>query len=180
MTTRHADMPSADHPIVVAVHPGVPELLVETAVQWARSFGAPLCMAYVDESRVTIEGFEDGTVRHTALIPDDERTPWRARDTRLREALAVYLETCPDVDWEFRYRAGNPDRELAHLAHSTSAAAIVVGTRAPGFRWTAKEWLDGSVALQLSRRQHRPVILVPLSPQDWEHPVGPGGGAAAD
>ncbi|AXE38650.1 universal stress protein [Acidipropionibacterium virtanenii] len=185
-------IPSSDRPLVVSVHPGVPELLIETAVGWARAFGSSLCMAYVDESRVTIEGYEDGTVRHTALIPDDERTPWRARDSQLREALASVMAAHPDVEWQFRFRAGNPDRELTHLAHALGAAAIVVGTRAPGFRWTAKEWFDGSVALQLSRRQSRPVILVPLDAGAWEHPVavhpaaepeedaGPGGPGPAD
>ena len=43
----------------------------------------------------------------------------------------------------------------------------MVGTRAPGFRWQAKEWFDGSVALQLSRRQRRPIIIVPLRGEDW-------------
>ena len=164
-------VPSSDQPLVISVHPGVPELLISTAVGWARAFGSSLCMAYVDESRVTIEGYEDGAVRHTALVPDDERTPWRARDSQLREALASVMAGYPDVDWQFRYRAGNPDRELSHLAHTLDAAAIIVGTRAPGFRWTAKEWFDGSVALQLSRRQTRPVVLGPLSTQDWERPV---------
>ena len=43
----------------------------------------------------------------------------------------------------------------------------MVGTRAPGFRWQAKEWFDGSVAMQLSRRQRRPIIIVPLRGEDW-------------
>lgn len=163
--------PSAQHPIVVSVHPEVPELLIEVAAEWARRFGAPLCMAYVDESRVTLEDHEDGTVEHTPLIPDEERTPWRVRDERLRAGLASVMSQFPDVAWTFRYRAGLLDRELAHLAHDLDAAAFISGTRAPGLRWATKEWFDGPLTLQLARRQRRPVILVPLGPEDWQRPV---------
>lgn len=164
-------VPSADHPIVVSVHPDVPERLVEVAADWAIRFGAPLCLAYVDESRVTIQDHEDGTVEHTPLIPDDERTPWRVRDERLRAGLASVMSEYPDVAWTFRYRAGLLDRELARLADELDAAALISGTRAPGLRWATKEWFDGPLTLQLAHRQRRPVILVPLSPEDWRRPV---------
>ncbi|WP_284328799.1 hypothetical protein [Demequina litorisediminis] len=45
----------------------------------------------------------------------------------------------------------------------------MVGTREPGLRGTLHEFFSGSVAAQLSHRQHRPVLVVPLAP------VGPEG-----
>lgn len=166
-------VPIAGHPIVVAVFPGIPVRLVDAALEHAKAFGSSLVMAYVDESRVPVG---DGSAS-TPLIPDDERTPFQVREADLRGALSAVMARHPEVPWEFRYLAGLTDRELAHLAHSVDAGAFIVGTKAPGFRWQAKEWFDGSVAVQLSRRQRRPVIIVPLRGEDWSavlHAPAPG------
>lgn len=50
------------------------------------------------------------------------------------------------------------------LADELEGDAIVVGTRKPGLRTTAHDFFNGSVAVHLAHRQHRPVIVVPLNP----------------
>ena len=165
-TTKHEHLPRvpmSDHPLVVAVFPGIPVRIIEAALEHARAHRCELVMAYVDESRVPVADGE-GSV---PLIPDEERTPCHEREVDLRTALEQVMSAHPDITWQFRYLAGLTDRELAHLAHTVNAGAFMVGTRAPGFRWQAKEWFDGSVALQLSRRQRRPIIIVPLRGEDW-------------
>lgn len=163
--------PMAGRPVVVAVHPRLPVRVLHVAAELAESLGSSLMAAYVDESRVTVERYDDGSVRHTPLMPEDERTPWEVRNARLRAGIEAVMAHHPGVEWQFRYRAGLADKELAHLAHVIGAGSFVLGTRAPGFRWQAKEWFDGSVALNLSRRQLRPVVIVPLASDDWDHPL---------
>jgi hypothetical protein len=41
---------------------------------------------------------------------------------------------------------------------------IVVGSREAGLRGSVREFFAGSVALHLSHRQARPVVVVPLAP----------------
>lgn len=71
------------------------------------------------------------------------------------------------VPWVLHYLAGRPDRALTHLARAVDAAAIVVGTRAPGPGSKLRELVDGSVAVHLAHHQHRPVLTVPLDVVDW-------------
>jgi nucleotide-binding universal stress UspA family protein len=160
--------PFARHPIVVGVTPGQSELVALTAANWADAVSAPVYFAYVDPRRVTRHEFSDGTVEHWDLDPDlSDDQEWRRRESylvaRLQQTLAGR-----EISWEFRYLAGRVDRSLTHLARAVDAAAIVVGTRAPGSGARMHEVLEGSVAAHLSRHQHRPVLVVPLSVVDWK------------
>lgn len=175
MPASHAPQPSpsrmvdfAGHPAVVGVVPGQPELVPLTAASLARSMGAStLYCAYVDTSRFVAEEYADGTVRHMAVDPDGIDDTWRDTETELTAFLTDVLAGS-DVHWELRYLAGRPDRSLTHLARAVDAAVIVVGTRAPGHGARMHEFLNGSVALQLTHHQHRPVLTVPLSVVDWK------------
>lgn len=42
-------------------------------------------------------------------------------------------------------------------------APIILGVRRAGVRGSLHEFFNGSVAIQLSRRQHRPLVVVPLA-----------------
>ena len=75
------------------------------------------------------------------------------------------------VAWEFRYLAGRADRALTHLARAVDASAIVVGARRPTSGERLHEFFEGSIALHLTRHQHRPVLVVPLSVVDWKAPA---------
>ena len=175
MPASHAPQPSpsrmvdfAGHPAVVGVVPGQPELVPLTAASLARSMGAPtLYCAYVDTSRFVAEEYADGTVRHMAVDPDGVDDSWRDTERELTTYLTDVLADS-GVTWEFRYLAGRPDRSLTHLARAVDAAVIVVGTRAPGHGARMHEFLNASVALQLTHHQHRPVLTVPLSVVDWK------------
>ena len=164
-------VPPPGRPLVVGVVPGQPELAALTAAAWASALGnVPLYFGYVDRSRIVDEEFGDGTIRHTDLDPDQADDSWREQERRIRDFLAATLaqHTGP---WAFRYLAGRPDRALTHLARAVDASAIVVGTRHPSAAERARDFLDESVALHLSRHQHRPVLIVPIAVVDWKAPA---------
>ncbi len=161
-------VPAAGHPLVVGVVPGQSEVVALTAAAWSDALGnIPLYFGYVDQSRTVYQEFPDGTVRHESLDPDLVDDSWLERDRLIREHLARIL-----VDhsgpWEFRYLAGRPDRALTHLARAVDASAIIVGARHPSSTERVREFLNESVALHLSRHQHRPVITVPVAVVDWK------------
>jgi len=84
-------------------------------------------------------------------------------DPDLHRTIAEVLDHHP-VRWSVRALAGGPAQELAGLAEEVDAAMIVVGTRDPGIRGSLHEFFNGSVAVQLAHRQHRPIVVVPLNP----------------
>ncbi|NMM16308.1 MAG: universal stress protein [Cellulomonas sp.] len=178
MSTRQAPQPSpssmtpfSGHPIVVAVIPHQPELVALTAASWSRAAGGvAVYFAYVDPTRFTFQEHPDGTVRHAEIDPDSVDDSWLETQRQIEESLTHVLGDS-GVPWEFRYRAGRPDRALTHLARTVDAAAIVVGTRAPGTGARFREAVEGSVAVRLFHHQHRPVLVVPLSVVDWQTPL---------
>ncbi len=69
-----------------------------------------------------------------------------------------------DVHWTFSTLAGEPARALSRLADTINACVIVVGTRERGLGARLEELLVGSVAVHLTHRQGRPVLVIPLDP----------------
>ncbi len=177
MPFRHPPQPSPErmvpvpgHPLVVGVAPGQPELVVLTAVAWSDALGGvPLYFGYADPARIVEDELEDGTVRHSDLDPDLADDSWEARESGIRTLLAATLANHKGP-WEFRYLAGRPDRALTHLARAVDASAIIVGARHVSSSERVREFLAGSVALRLTRHQHRPVLIVPLDIVDWKAP----------
>jgi len=161
-------VPPSGQPLVVAVRPGQPELVLRTAAVWAEALGVTLVGGYADPHRMTVAEFADGSVRHTAVDPDLADDSWQRTDAALREQLAAVLDPA-GVRWEFRYLAGRADRALTHLARAVDASAIIVGSRHPGAAERLRDLMEGSVALGLARHQHRPVITVPVGVVDWKH-----------
>lgn len=164
--------PVSGRPLIVAVTPGQPDLVVRTAAAWARALGgAPLHCAYVDPTRAVVEESADGAVTHTAIDVDGVDDSWRVREEDLRVQVAAALDPvrcgADAVEWRLHYLAGRADRALTHLARAVGASAYVVGTHRPGFPARAHEFLDASLANRLSHHQHRPVLVVPLSVVDW-------------
>lgn len=159
------------HPAVVGIVPGQPQLVALTAAAWARAAsGVRLYFAYVDPSRHTVDELPDGSVRHVPVDPDSVDEHWLQRQAHIEAHLREVMDGL-GVPWEFRYLAGRPDRALTHLARAVDAAVIIVGTRAPGVREGMREFVEGSVAVQLAHHQHRPVLTVPLSVVDWKAQV---------
>lgn len=159
-------VPFVGRPVVVGVIPGQDPLVVRTAVLLAVATGAELHLGYADPSRYVVAEHADGSVRHAPLDPDSDDETWRD----VSDALTRWAGELVDgsVPWRLVYLAGRPDRALTHLARAVDAAAIVVGTRAPGAGARLKEFVEGSVAAHLAHHQHRPVLTVPLSVVDWK------------
>ena len=158
--------PFAGHPIVVGIVPGQPELVALTAAAWARALGVELYFGYADPSRITVEEYPDGRVRHSELNPDSVDDSWRDRERQIHDVLEEVLADS-GVPWHLRYLAGRPDRALTHLARAVDASAMVVGTHAPGVGSKWHDFMEGSVGARLAHHQHRPVLVVPLRVVDW-------------
>ena len=164
-------VPVAGSPLIVGVVPGQSELVTATAAAWAGALGGvPLQFAYVDATRVVDEEYADGTVRHSSLDPDLADDSWTEVEAELRDRLGLLLadHTAP---WDFCYLAGRPDRALTHLARAVGASAFIVGARRPSSGERVREFLAGSLALHLTRHQHRPVLVVPVAVVDWKAPT---------
>jgi nucleotide-binding universal stress UspA family protein len=159
----------AAHPLVIGVVPGQPDLVPLTAWSLGGVMRAPaLHFAYADPSRYVVREHPDGAVDHAPVDPDSADDGWRSVAEGLEGQVRAALPTSPSIPWHLHYLAGRPDRALTHLARAVDAAAIVVGTRAPGPAARLHELVEGSVAVHLSHHQHRPVITVPLSVVDWK------------
>lgn len=149
-------------PILMGVVPGQPLAVAHRAAELAYSLNVKLICAYVD---VTTYLDEEPDGRIVALpidpdgIDDDIEGISAGIGDRLREALAG-----SGIRWSFVTLSGEPARALGQLAESTDASVIVVGTRERGLGARFEELLVGSVAVHLTHRQHRPVLVVPLAP----------------
>lgn len=164
-------VPVPGHPLVVGVVPGQSGLVALTAAAWSAALGGvPLHFGYADPARIVDDEAPDGTVRHSPLDPDASDDAWRDRERDLRAVLTERLAGHPGP-WQFHYLAGRADRALTHLARAVDAAAIVVGAKHPSSAERVRAFLAGSVAVRLSRHQHRPVLVVPLAVVDWKAPA---------
>ncbi|WP_337007347.1 MULTISPECIES: universal stress protein [unclassified Microbacterium] len=149
--------------VIVGVVPGHPPAVVTAAAVFAERFDAELVCASVDPTHYTVVREPDGAIVAMPLDPDLADDIVEAFDPGLHNTIAAALEGHP-IRWSVRALAGGPAQELAQLAGELDAAMIVVGTREAGIRGSLHEFFNGSVAVQLAHRQHRPVVVVPLNP----------------
>jgi nucleotide-binding universal stress UspA family protein len=156
-------------PVLMGVVPGQPLAVAHRAAELAFSLNVKLICAYVDVTTYLAEE-PDGRVESLPIDPDgidDDIEGIRAGIAeRLRDALDG-----SGVRWSFVTLAGDPARALGRLADSADASFIVVGTRERGLGARFEELLVGSVAVHLTHRQHRPVVVVPLAPHTRHHPT---------
>jgi nucleotide-binding universal stress UspA family protein len=149
--------------------------VVGGAAAFAEAFGAELVCAHVDVGHYLVEAMPDGSLVSLPVDPElleeggdeEERFPGG-----LRQDIEQELHD-RGVAWSTRMLAGEPARALSALAAKLDAAMIVVGTREPGLKGSLQEFLTGSVAVHLAHHQHRPVVVIPLTPapesrQPWE------------
>ena len=154
--------------VVVGVSPGQPDAVVEQAASFAAHFDAELVCAHSDIGSYRIEEGPDGEVRSLPIDPDlpllsDTEFPAELK-TRLSAILGSESVDSGSVRWSTRALAGDPASALGHLAETLDAVMIVVGTRRASVRGSVQEFLNGSVAARLAHRQHRPVVVIPLTP----------------
>jgi nucleotide-binding universal stress UspA family protein len=120
--------------------------------------------ASVDPSSYVVVEHRDGSVEAQPINPD--LVDWTSR--RFDEALADRIGAVAreeQVQVMFRELAGDIAHALGRLGDLLEAEMIVVGSRWGGVRATVHDFLGGSVAAHLAHRQHRPVVVIPLSPR---------------
>ncbi|HEX4059002.1 MAG TPA: universal stress protein [Galbitalea sp.] len=149
--------------IVVGVVGNQPDEVLLQAANFASHFNAELVFATVDMTRYTVAEAPDGSVSAFPIDPDAAELTHEEFDPELASRVKDILDGI-DVKWSLRALAGDPAHELSRLAERLDAALIVVGTRHEGFSGGLREFFTGSVAVHLAHRQHRPVVVIPLSP----------------
>ena len=154
-------------PVVMGAVPGQPRAVAHRAAELALGLGVPLICAYVD---VTSDLADDQAGHDGArpIDPDGVDDDVEGIAAALKARLGETLEA-GGVPWSFVALAGDPARALGRLAEASRASIIVVGTRERGLGARFEELLVGSVAVHLTHRQHRPVLVVPLAPQPRHH-----------
>lgn len=162
--------------ILVAVVAGQPVVVLEQAVRLADDLDLPLVCATVDPNRYLVSSYVDGTVVALPYDPDLPEAEEQEFDAELEDRIRALLAD-RGVPYSLRQLAGDPAWALTRLADELDARYIVVGTREAGLRGSLREFFNGSVAVHLAHRQHRPVIVVPLAPVPgaealpWEDPA---------
>ncbi len=149
--------------IIVAVVAGQPTTVLEHAAALADDLDLHLVCANVDVNRYLVSSYVDGSVVALPYDPDLPEVEKAAFDPELAENIRAVLET-KGVRYSLEQLAGDPSWALTRLADEIDARYIVVGTREAGLRGSLREFFNGSVAAHLTHRQHRPVVVVPLSP----------------
>ncbi|POH63486.1 MULTISPECIES: universal stress protein [Cryobacterium] len=146
--------------VVVGVYPGQADGVVLQAAVFAARFDAELVCAWVDPGR------------HPRADHADAPTPGNGAgvDPYLTAHLTRILGG-HDIEWSTRQLSGDPARALGQLAETLRAVMIVVGTRDGTVRGSLQEFFAGSIAMHLAHRQHRPVVVVPLSPVSFDDDV---------
>ncbi|MCS4594872.1 universal stress protein [Brevibacterium sediminis] len=160
--------------IILGVVPDQPAEVIAAAADYAAHFDAELVCAHVDDSRYTVETRPDGYVLSMPIDPDTTDEAATEFDPELQDRIAVALEGT-NVAWSTRALAGSPAQELDRLAEALDARMIILGVRRAGVLGSLHEFFNGSVAIQLSRRQHRPLVVVPLATGTGgiDHPEAP-------
>lgn len=161
--------------VLVAVVPGQPTAVLDAAARLADDLDVPLVCANVDPNRYLVSSYVDGTVVALPYDPDLPEVEDETFDVELESDIREALNG-RGVPYSLKQLAGDPAWALARLADEMDARYIVVGTREAGLRGSLREFFNGSVAVHLAHRQHRPVIVVPLAPVSgsgalpWEDP----------
>lgn len=149
--------------IVVGVFPGQPDRVILEAAEFARRFNAELVCVQVNTAGYLVYETPDGMVSSLPFDPDLPELDDPGFDPELTLHLGHLLDAA-GVAWSARSLTGDVPTSLAALADELNASLIVVGTRRHGLRSSVQEFFAGSVAAQLSHRQPRPVVVIPLTP----------------
>jgi nucleotide-binding universal stress UspA family protein len=154
-------------PVLMGVVPGQPLAVAHRAAELAFSLNVKLICAYVDVTTYLAEE-PDGRIEARPIDPDGIDDDIEGISAGIAERLHEALDGS-GIGWSFVTLAGDPARALGRLAESADASVIVVGTRERGLGARFEELLVGSVAVHLTHRQHRPVLVVPLAPHTRHH-----------
>lgn len=140
------------------------------AAELAYSLKVRLICAYVDVTSY-LEQEPDGRVEVHPIDPDGVDDDIQGISAGIKERVQDALGGT-GIPWSFVSLAGDPPRALGRLADSEDASIIVVDTRERGLGARFEELLVGSIAVHLTHRQHRPVLVVPLAGYTTHQPKG--------
>jgi nucleotide-binding universal stress UspA family protein len=154
--------------VIVGVARRQSDVVVTTAIDLARHFGADLVCASVNEGGHMVGESADGSVTSMSFNPDLVDEVEETFNGDLKKNLDRILNGA-GVEWSVRALAGDPAHAISHLADTIDATMIVVGTREESMRGNLHEFFNGSVAVHLAHNQHRPVVVVPLAPVPFGH-----------
>lgn len=149
--------------LLVGVEPGQSPSVLEAVIGLAGPTNAKILCVYVDSGRFVTERLPTGEIVQDATFDGEEQIP-EDFSPELAAQLSASFEG-HDVRWEARAVAGDPAKALARVAEQLDVQLIAIGTRRPGIRSRMEELMDGSIAVALSHKQTRPVLVVPQSPQ---------------
>lgn len=153
-------MTSTSRPVVlVGVELNQPPVVLQHATRIAAQFGAQLVCGFALLPPV-VTPTSYGAFGAVA-VPADGDEPVAFPDG-LREQIARAVPA--DLEWDVAAGAGPASVVLQSLAEEYDAQVIVVGTRQATLHGAAEEFFRGSVAAQLTHRQQRPVLVVPVRP----------------
>jgi nucleotide-binding universal stress UspA family protein len=162
--------------VVVGVLPDQPLWVLQVAGEYARAFGARLVCVSVDSSRFTFQELPDGTLLSAPIQPE-LLDPIEAFPPERVAEMADLLDPM-GVHWSTRQLVGEAATALIQIADEEDALMFVVGTRHTGFGGAVRKFFGGSVAVRLTHRQWRPVVVVPIEPTEadrrlpWEERSG--------
>jgi nucleotide-binding universal stress UspA family protein len=146
-------------PIVLGVGWEFSDRTVRMAASLAAATGLHLVCAFVDPASYLTEWAPAGAQPAVSLDPvANEEAAYPAE--RLLRRLEAVLGP-PGAEWSFRVLNGDIAVSLTRLAESVGASLVVVGGQRPGVRAWLDRHLEGSVSAQLTRNQHRPVLVIP-------------------
>jgi nucleotide-binding universal stress UspA family protein len=152
--------------IVVGVLPDQPLWVVQVAGEFARTFHAQLVCVSVDATRYVLQDLPDGTLISAPIDPESDADEPMFPPERLEEIDGLLAPM--GVQWSMRELVGEAATSLMAVADEENALMIVVGTRQNGFSGAVRRFFGGSVAVRLSHRQYRPVVVVPIAPTEDE------------
>jgi nucleotide-binding universal stress UspA family protein len=152
-----------DGPVLVGVTPGQSLAVLHRAADLAHTLAVPLVCAFADPAAFS-EREADGRREAVAIDPDGVDDGAGIRADLHRGLTSELADT--GLTWTFVALAGEPAAALGGHAEEIDASMIVVGSRE---RTRLEEVVGGSVALRLSHRQARPVVVVPLGHHVGHH-----------
>lgn len=135
----------------MGVESGMSPAVLAAAGALARGLDARLVCIHADSGRLIADKLSEGDLL-TSASPVSEELAW--------EITSVIT----GVELESYTVAGDPAKVLAAVAEQLDARMIVVGTRRPGIRSKMAQLMDGSIAVALAHKQHRPVLVIPQQP----------------
>ena len=148
--------------LLVGVEPGQSPTVLDAVASLAAQLHARVVCVHVQSGRFVTERLPENLAEANPAVsaaahPDEQEVSF---PQGLRDHLAEVLDP-RQVSWQARAVEGDPAKALAQLAEELDATMIVVGTRRKGWRSRMEQFIDGSIAVSLSHRQSRPVLVVP-------------------